>query len=278
MKRRNLVIVRAGNSSLHPGWLQGSRAERSWDLIVNYFGDDPDIYRGGDWQRIDSKGPKWAALHDLIESIRPQIEPYDYIWLPDDDLECSLDDVNRLFEICRNESLVLAQPSLTHDSYFTHAVTLHNRCFQVRNTAFVEIMAPCLSQQALWTVLPSFNANRSGWGLCFLWPQRLLSGARMGIIDAVQVRHTRPIGAANYGAVKAAGRTAFDELEEFLQTHNLRRRYGIASAISRSGRRVPRGLRLLWLYGLGLLEAAPNARAENFPRVWLSAMYQQTKS
>jgi len=37
MKRRNLVIVRAGNSSLHPEWLKGDGA-RNWDIVVNYFG------------------------------------------------------------------------------------------------------------------------------------------------------------------------------------------------------------------------------------------------
>ena len=56
-RRKNLVIVRAGDSSLHEEWLQGE-GERNWDLIVNYFGDDPQRYRKDDVQRIDSKGPK----------------------------------------------------------------------------------------------------------------------------------------------------------------------------------------------------------------------------
>ena len=46
-KRQNLVIVRAGNSSLHEEWLTGAE-ERNWDLIVNYFGDDPQRYRRDD--------------------------------------------------------------------------------------------------------------------------------------------------------------------------------------------------------------------------------------
>ena len=39
--RRFLTIVRAGNGSLHPAWLAGV-GSRSCDIIVRYFGDDPD--------------------------------------------------------------------------------------------------------------------------------------------------------------------------------------------------------------------------------------------
>ena len=65
MSRKNLVVVRAGDNSLHPEWLDGS-AERNWDLVVNYFGDDPDRYRTHDVVRIDGKGPKWPALQTLF--------------------------------------------------------------------------------------------------------------------------------------------------------------------------------------------------------------------
>ena len=71
-KRRNLVIVRAGDASLHEQWLAGD-GERNWDLIVNYFGDDPARYRNEDVRRIDSKGPKWPALHDLIQELGQEV-------------------------------------------------------------------------------------------------------------------------------------------------------------------------------------------------------------
>lgn len=83
--RRNLVIVRAGDSSLHPTWLPPS-GQRSWDLVVNYFGDDPHRHRAPDLQRIDGKGPKWRGLHRLFTAHPQLLERYEYIWLPDDDL------------------------------------------------------------------------------------------------------------------------------------------------------------------------------------------------
>ena len=65
--RRNLVIVRAGDSSLHPRWLAG--ANRNWDLLVNYFGDDPLLHRRDDVIRLDSKGPKYPALRVLLATL-----------------------------------------------------------------------------------------------------------------------------------------------------------------------------------------------------------------
>jgi hypothetical protein len=83
MSRRNLVVVRAGDSSLYPHWLAGD-GDRNWNLAVSYFGDDPDLFKTDDATRIDRKGPKWQGLH---VSKRPEfLTNYDYNLLPDDDL------------------------------------------------------------------------------------------------------------------------------------------------------------------------------------------------
>ena len=279
--RRNLVIVRAGDSSLHPQWLQGMEAEeRNWDLIINYFGDDPDKYRGGDWVRIDSKGPKWPALHDLIQAQASTVQCYDYVWLPDDDLACTCQDINLLFDICRDANIQLAQPSLTHDSYFSHVITLHSPIFRIRYTSFIEVMAPCFNKESLAKLLPTFNTNLSGWGLDYIWPSQLPGVApRVAIVDQIQIRHTRPIGAANYKALQALGRTAQDELDEVLQKHGItKRHYKIRSAITRfSDNPLRSGLPLLFFYALGLLSIGPRLKAgwRSFPQVWLRGLWQQ---
>jgi hypothetical protein len=76
--RRNLVIVRAGDSSLHPTWLPAS-GQRNWDLVVSYFGDDPQKFRIPDVTRIDGKGPKWIGLHKLLTENIDLVRQYDYI-------------------------------------------------------------------------------------------------------------------------------------------------------------------------------------------------------
>ena len=203
--RRNLVILRAGDTSLHEQWLTGA-GERNWDLIVNYFGDDAQRYRQDDVRRIDSKGPKWPALHDLIADLGADVLRYEQVWLPDDDLRATKDGINTLFDIFEKHHLALAQPALTPDSHLGHLITLRNRSFILRFTNFVEIMAPCFSRDFLKEMLPTFNENLSGWGLDFLWPSRIADWTRIAIIDAVAVCHTRPVGGPNYQHLRSGGK------------------------------------------------------------------------
>ena len=260
MKRQNLVIVRAGDSSLHPEWFVGAEA-RNWDIIVNYFGNDPEKYRGDDVVRIDSKGPKWPALYELIRNHADLIGGYERVWLPDDDLRCTCADVNRLFEIFEREKLELAQPSLRADSYVSHMVTLHNPRFHLRYTNFIEVMAPCFTRESLEKLLPTFNESMSGWGLDYAWPKLLgTAGERVAIIDDVQVLHTRPVGAANYGALKAKGISAWDENDVALRKYGITRRAVVINRAKVRGtsEEISRGPRLLCLYGAGLLSAGPH--------------------
>jgi hypothetical protein len=209
MADRNLVVVRAGDKSLHEGWLAPGR---SWDLVVSYFGDDPDRWRQPGVRRIDHKGSKWVGLHTLLTSGQIDWRAYDRIWLPDDDLACTPQAVEHLFAHAHLHELTLSQPSLSKDSYISHASTAHNPRFVVRRTNFVEAMAPLFTRAFLERVLPTFVENESGWGIDYLW-QMYLDKPRLdcGVIDAVQVRHTRPVGGPNYARMKAEGRSPFDE-------------------------------------------------------------------
>ena len=215
MGRRNLVILRAGDTSLHEQWLEGG-TERNWDLIVNYFGDNAQRYRQDDVRRIDFKGPKWPALHDLIRQLGDEVFRYERVWLPDDDLRASRDGINALFDIFGKHRLALAQPALTPDSHLGHLITLRNRSFRLRFTNFVEIMAPCFSRDFLKEMLPTFNENLSGWGLDFLWPSRIADWTRIAIIDAVSVCHTRPVGGPNYQHLRSGGIDPRLEMGELL--------------------------------------------------------------
>ena len=219
--RRNLVIVRAGDHSLHPRWLDDD-GNRSWDLLVSYFGDDTEKYYRNDIIRIDGKGPKWPALKELIESQSDLIRRYDYVWLPDDDIDCRGQEIDRLFDLCRRHNLLLAQPALTSNSYFSWGVTIRNPFTRMRFTNFVEIMVPCFARDFLMRCVPNMAENFSGWGLDFLWS--LLAAREIGrvaIIDSVAVTHTRPVGGANYESLRGRGISAQQERQEFLRMHQI---------------------------------------------------------
>ena len=172
--RPNLVIVRAGNASLHPAWLVGPE-ERNWDLVVNYFGKDPDIYKQEDVTRIDSVGPKWPPLHQLLLDHPEYVDRYNYIWLPDDDLAMTKQDI--------------------------------------RFTNFVEAMAPCFKSSLLRRALDTFSESQSGWGIDWLWPDFVQDRENgIAVVDEVVIRHTRPLGGPNYDAMRAAGKSPRDEL------------------------------------------------------------------
>lgn len=191
--RPNLVVLRCGRGSLHPRWLEGG-SERTWDLLlcpyqpVEDSGDLPAHVRV-------IPGQKWIGLAQLLAE-DPVWRGYEYIWLPDDDLMITSGDLSRFFALCRRFEARLAQPALSEDSCFSYAITMRNRAFFARRTEFVEIMAPCFRRDALELAMPTFaeDATGYGWGLNDVWP-KLLNYEDIYIIDAITMRHARPVGA-----------------------------------------------------------------------------------
>ena len=200
--RKNLVVVRCGPDSFHPAWLAG-QSERNWDLLLCPYAESP-----GDSDfpvPPVASGQKWSGLHALLAR-DPIWRAYDYVWLPDDDLEISGSELSRFFDLCHRFDAKLAAPSLSEDSFFTYPITMHNRAFFARATNFVEIMAPCFRRDVLEAMLPTFATSRTGlgWGLDFAWPN-LLEHRGVCIFDAVQMRHGRAVGAARSPAEERAG-------------------------------------------------------------------------
>jgi hypothetical protein len=204
--KSHLAIIRSGPKSLHPHFAT-RLAEQNFDYALSWFGDaDPAGLGMADGAVFvhQVKGAKWPGLEQTLIAHWDQIQKYRYVWLPDDDLLCEPDEVSRLFAICDELQLELAQPALTRDSYFTHITTLQHTEFQVRFTNFVEVMAPVFSADMLARVFPTLAGQISGYGLDGLWP-RLSKMGKVAIIDDTPVKHTRPVGGPNYAFSKAAG-------------------------------------------------------------------------
>lgn len=211
---RNLVVVRAGDNSLHPGWLSGD-VPRNWDLIVSYYGSDPHKFRDANSRRIDHKGGKWDGLYQLFTEHSDLLSDYDRIWLPDDDIAATTAAINRTFDAMVDYDVDLLQPSLTPNSYVSWYHTLANRLYRFRYTNLVEVMVPCLTSRHLAKVLPLLRANMSGIGLDFIWCRLFADPRRRaGILDEVSVHHTRPIGTALASKMRTLNRSAGDDLAE----------------------------------------------------------------
>ncbi len=212
--RRNLVVLRAGDQSLHPLWLETmGGVERNWDLCLSYYGDHPELWRGQAEYLIPQKGSKFGGLAALIGS-QEFLWEYEYIWFPDDDLLIAGADINRLFALARRFGLSLAQPSLAPGCFVNHRITEQQPRSLLRFTSFVEIMAPLFAREALAVVAPSFGFNQSGYGLDHLWPALLGSkSSRVAVLDAIAMVHTRPMG-ANYD-VEGASSEGWAVLDRF---------------------------------------------------------------
>lgn len=246
---RNLVIVRAGDASLHPLWLSG--ASRDFHIFVSYFGRSADRWRDDADFYEHRPGPKWPCLHSLLQDNDWLIDEYDAFWFPDDDLAADADTLNRMFAFFHAHRLSLAQPALTRNSFYTWKSLLQDRDSVLRFTSFVEVMAPLFSRAALKVCWPTFNESRSGWGLDWVWPVlcRNAGEGRLAIIDGAPVRHTRPVGGELYR--NHAGMSPRQDAERVIRKYGLREVRAVAQySIGRRvcARPLPWPTRLLyWL-------------------------------
>jgi hypothetical protein len=220
-ERPNLVVLRAGDGSLHPDWRHDlSEEERSWDLCISAYGQTLGPVLGqAEYLTHQPLHRKFQAIHDLFFEGSP-LWQYERVWLPDDDLMVGWGDINVMFHITRKYSLDLAQPSLlpVPGCFITHGVTVQQPGSLLRYVDFVEIMCPVFSARALRICLETFRDSISGFGLDHLWPALLGGGrARIAVIDATGVVHTRPLG-RNYEIQSAVAEEA-----ALLQAYHLSR-------------------------------------------------------
>jgi hypothetical protein len=224
MTSRNLVVARVGKTSLHHRWLNLPHDQRSFDVLLSFY--SPEAFASfvplEGVEAVLVTGGKFDGLFSTLGGV--DLARYDYVWLPDDDIDTTSSTINEIFRLCREYDLAVAQPSLSRDSYFSHF--LLNRCpgFRLRYTNIVEVMVPCLRTDLLRRALPYFEGNMSGWGLDYVWCRFPESGAcKAAVLDCLEVHHTRPVGQVLKSVVSASGGLSSEEEEE-----RLKRKVGIA--------------------------------------------------
>jgi hypothetical protein len=213
---KNLVIVCAGDLSLHNKWLDESK---NFDLAIIYYGNSDEIasqYENHSSFFVKQKGHKWHMIKNFIKNNYNIIKNYNYFWFPDDDILSDVISVNSLFEINHNFKLSLSQPSLC--GYVSYEIEKKQPNTILRFTNFVEIICPVMDFKTMMLLLDTFDLNESGWGLDYLWPKMLGTPTnKIAIIDEITVEHTRPVG-GDYSRFK---KTPTHELNELFAQHNL---------------------------------------------------------
>ena len=211
--RKNLIVVRAGDNSLHPRWL-GTNAQRNFDLLVSYYGATLGRFEGECDLYHAMAGPRWPAHHAICTQHLDRLLSYDRIAFVCDDVDARPEAWTRLFELCARYQLDLAQPAIL--GYRSYAITEPQQGVLLRYTNFVEIMCPVFSSRALERVRSTFGESVSGWGLDFLWSRLLpYSDYKVAIVDSVCVTHA---GIVRQGSLRPVlDRLGIDPLDELKQ-------------------------------------------------------------
>ena len=205
---RNLVIVMAGDGSLHETYAR----DRDFELWVCYWGRDPTVaerFRNSSDHLWQLTGEKWSLMRQVAHRARreglPRFSAYDYVFLPDDDILIpeGAAAVSRLFAIARDIDAHIFQPAIANEHVSPgHEPTRRNTASLMRATNIVEIMMPALTGRIVeGCLLPILHVHphvRAGWGLEALL-QRTTEAVfgrtpRTFVIDAIEAHHTRPVG------------------------------------------------------------------------------------
>jgi len=223
---------------LHDRWLLGAQP-RLFDLVVSEW-QPTGVPTGGDGVTVVSApGPRNDGYARYFAQ-NPQIfDQYASIALIDDDVLIDTDGINACFTLGEDHGLELWQPSLTWDSYFSYAFTLHNPLFELRFCNFVEMMCPFFSSRLLRLAAPTFSLGYLV-GIDTLWTRLLEDGAlKYAVIDAVSATHTRPIGLNKALHGFAGGSGYAQEIGDLLGRLGLEFRGPVIYAgVSKRGRRV----------------------------------------
>lgn len=219
---KNLVILAAGDESLHSNWLYPNR---DFDLFIVYYGKTPNKYFDESTFYATGEGPKFHLVHKVIQEHLELLAEYDAIFIPDDDLCLPQWEVNRFFRLFHFYELQLAQPSII--GWLSHPMCAPNAMNLLRYTNWVEIMCPCFSKNAFKVCSSSFLETKSNWGIEWLWPKLLgYPEDKIAIVDAVTATHTRPCFFGDtYWRNGNTFETCSSELKAFCEKHNLTQQY-----------------------------------------------------
>ena len=168
----------------------------------------------------DLTGGKFENLNRVLAAApaadSAPVSAADWLLVVDDDVRLPGAFLDRLVAVCEAFRLDLAQPAQTLRSHSAWKVTRRRPASLVRETRFVEIgPVTAFSRRATAALLP-FPDLRYGWGLDLHWSAIAgRRGWRLGVVDAVPVRHETGVVGASYqlGAAESEAASFLAERE-----------------------------------------------------------------
>lgn len=224
-KPRKFLVFVVPRGDMKSPLLDFGRRERNFDLAVRFY-DDPGLNSGllEDAEFVMTGGlSKFHSAALFLDALNLKDHYDGYLFL-DGDLEFEPRRIEAFLSLARSAQLDLAQPSLTRDSYCYWTMAYHQPGYVLRETSFVEVMAPYLSRFALAKTSMTFTRSISTYGLDLTWPA-LIEGGKIGVVDAFQIRHRERVNHASgnfYKYLKSIDVDLDEEERQILKEYNVK--------------------------------------------------------
>ena len=207
---RVLVIGVYRPGSLLPAALPDLRSERHGVTFAFGATGRPEPELAPVTVAADLSGGKFENLNRVLRQAASA--QADWTLVVDDDVGLPAGFLDLFLGVCERFRLDLAQPAQTLRSHSAWKVTRRRPASLVRETRFVEIgPVTAFGRRAGARLLP-FPKLRYGWGLDLHWAALAAEQSwRLGVVDAVPVRHQSRLVAAGYPHEEAV-----DEAARFL--------------------------------------------------------------
>jgi hypothetical protein len=189
------------------------------------------------WTVGRGPGTRFALLNRLIETVPEGLRSGGLI-ISDDDYSFRVGSLRQLVAVGPAADLDLWQPAHGRTSFANFSFVRRRAGVVIRRTTFVE-QGPVLvlSARAQQVLLPFREDIGMGWGVEIGWAKLAAQhGLRLGIVDALVIRHLPPVG--GYDRDEAAG-----QLRLLLDQAGLERVEDLQRDLSRVGTREGLALR-----------------------------------
>ena len=192
--KNNLLITTIGNYYQNAFEWCSEKEKRNYDVcLINYLPKNQQLIN---WILLskyyaESEGFKFELIFNLLNQNK-QLMKYSYYYMPDEDVNLSVENINKLFEIMKKYKLNIGQPSLIGNDIDDSPMPN----VKLRLCDYVNLTNPAFSNSALEKCLWSFDISKSGWGLDYLWAE-ILQNKKMAIIDEITGTITRKMAEGN---------------------------------------------------------------------------------
>jgi hypothetical protein len=200
--RRVLVLSIYRPGSLLPGAAARLRSDRHDVTLAFGATGDPDPALAGGTVLSGLAGGKFENLNRLLAAA--PVDDFDRLIVVDDDVELAPRFLDRALALCERLGLDIAQPAQTMRSHAAWRVTRRRPFSLARRTDYVEIGPVTIFSRRAAAELSPFPELRFGWGLDNHWGALARErGWRLGVLDALPVRHESQKVAATYTHAEA---------------------------------------------------------------------------